>query len=121
MTCEEMIYSEEYADLLVNFLPESAAETDYFENGCVNPIIDKIAIAHLPLQVDYMTNLESIPYSFIPKLYGLMDSTNLDSVGVTKVQLETGLGLDGENVIVGVVDTGAIVKIMFWSLFYYMI
>lgn len=53
-----------------------------------------------------MTNLESVPYSFIPKLYGLMDTSNLETTGVSYVRREQGLNLTGKDVIVGVVDTG---------------
>lgn len=106
MTCEDMIYSNDCVDLMINDFELYNGRNQRYQNGCVNPIVDKIAILHNPQTTDPLTNLESVPYSFIPKLYGLMDTSNMDVVGVTSVQNENRLNLDGENVIVGIVDTG---------------
>lgn len=112
MTCEEMIYSNDYSDYLINFFDGMEGAEELYRNGCVNPIIERIAVLHMPRQGDYMTNLERVPYSFVPKLFGLMDSSNLETIGVKRVKNSEVLGVDGKNVIVGVVDTGAIVKIV---------
>lgn len=106
MTCEEMIYSNEYADYMINYFDEQEGVEERFQNGCVNPIIEKIAILHTERPRDYMTNLERTPYSFIPKLFGLMDSSNMEAIGVKQVKSSSGIGVSGKNVIVGVVDTG---------------
>ncbi|MGN0438709.1 MAG: S8 family peptidase [Lachnospiraceae bacterium] len=106
MTCEEMIYSNNYIDLMVNDLFLYDNTRTGYGSGCVNPIIDKIAIFHSEQTTNPLTNLESVPYSFVPKLYGIMDSSNMDAVGVTAVHNPNTLNLDGKNVIVGVVDTG---------------
>ncbi len=103
MSCEEMIYSNDYADYMINYF--DTEETDnVYQDSCVNSIVDKIAILHQPRTQGYMTNLEKTPYSFIPKLFGLMDSGNMEAIGVKQVKNST--GLDGENVIVGIIDTG---------------
>ncbi|MBQ4058218.1 MAG: S8 family peptidase [Lachnospiraceae bacterium] len=106
MTCEEMIYSNDYADYMINYFDEQEGADEQFQNACVNPIIDKIAILHMKKPRDYMTNLERTPYSFIPKLFGLMDSSNMEAVGVKQVKSNSGIGITGKNVIVGFVDTG---------------
>lgn len=106
MTCEEMIYSNDYSDYLINFFDGMEGAEELYRNGCVNPIIERIAVLHMPRQGDYMTNLERVPYSFVPKLFGLMDSSNLETIGVKRVKNSEVLGVDGKNVIVGVVDTG---------------
>ncbi len=106
MTCEEMIYSNEYADFAINFLEGIEGAKEIYNTGCVNAITQKLGVLHIPKAVDYLTNLERVPYAFIPKLFGLMDSTNIESVGVKKVKNDDFLGLDGENVIIGVIDTG---------------
>ncbi len=106
MTCEEMIYSNEYADFTINFLEGIEGAKEIYNTGCVNAITQKLGILHIPRPVDFLTNLERVPYSFVPKLFGLMDSTNIESVGVKRVKNDAFLGLDGENVIIGVIDTG---------------
>lgn len=106
MTCEEMIYSNDYVDILINFYRGLEGSEEIFGTGCVNEITEKIAIFHLPRSENYLTNLEGTPYSFIPKLFGLMDSSNMDAVGVKYIQNPNNVGLTGENVIIGFVDTG---------------
>ncbi|HEX3022016.1 MAG TPA: S8 family peptidase [Lachnospiraceae bacterium] len=45
-------------------------------------------------------------YAMIPKLYGLLDTIHLEEMGVNKVQGNPYLGLQGEGVLLGFVDTG---------------
>ena len=104
MECQEMIYSNEYADYMINFT-DMIIEGDE-SNCCTNPIMERIAIQHCPQKEQRLTNLESVPYSFIPKLYGLMDSTNMEVTGVKQVQEPGNLALSGRGVIVGIIDTG---------------
>ena len=106
MTCEEMIYSNDYSDYSINFLEGFEGAEEIYQTGCVNVINSKIAILHMPRKEDYLTLLERTPYSYIPKLFGLMDSSNMEAIGVKQVQNSNAFGLDGENVIVGVIDTG---------------
>ncbi|MCM1497117.1 MAG: S8 family peptidase [Clostridium sp.] len=106
MTCEDMIYSDNYTDLIINYQEDDRGAQRIYDSGCINIIKEKIAIIHIPRAQDYLTNLESIPYSFIPKLYGLMDSSNMEATGVKQVQNANNLGLKGKNVIVGIIDTG---------------
>ena len=104
MKCQDMIYSNEYADYLINS-SDMIIEGDE-SNCCTNRIMERIAIQHCPQREQRLTNLESVPYSFIPKLYGLMDSTNMEVTGVKQVQRPENLALSGRGVIVGVIDTG---------------
>lgn len=106
MTCEEMIYSNDYADLVINYSEELVREERLSGDSCINQIIERVAIQHLPRTANYLTNLESTPYSYIPKLFGLMDSSNMEAVGVKQVKNPNNIGLDGTNVIIGFVDTG---------------
>ena len=78
MDCEEMIYSNDYADYVINSLDLIIEGNE--NNCCTNPIMERIAIQHCPQKEQRLTNLESVPYSFIPKLYGLMDSSLIQQV-----------------------------------------
>lgn len=106
MTCEEMIYSNDYSDYMINYLGESEETNEIKNTGCLNPIGAKIAIIHMPRTQAYLTNLETAPYSFVPKLFGLMDSSNMEAIGVKQVQNPNNIGLNGKNTIVGFIDTG---------------
>lgn len=106
MTCEEMIYSNDYSDFSINYVGESVETGEINRTGCLNLIGGKIAIIHIPRTQSYLTNLESAPYSFVPKLFGLMDSSNMEAIGVKQVQNPNNIGLNGKDVIVGFIDTG---------------
>ena len=112
MTCEEMIYREDYADTLINYIQGYSGSEELYNRGCLNPITQEIAILHYPRSKNFSTNLESMPYSFIPKLFGLMDSSNMEVVGVRQIQNENNIGLSGRETIVGIIDTGERVIIM---------
>ncbi len=101
-----MIYSEEYMDFMFNYLQIIEGVEEFYHTGCVNEIEEDIAIIHTPYMEDGLTNLELVPYSYIPKLFGLMDSSNMEAIGVKQVQNPNNVGLTGQNVIVGVIDTG---------------
>lgn len=106
MTCEEMIYSNDYADNIFNYFTGYIGGEDVLRNGCINYITEDLAILHVLRREDYLYSLESVPYAYIPKLYGLMDSSNVEATGAKRVQDVNGLNLRGKDVIVGVIDTG---------------
>ncbi len=112
MTCEEMIYSNEYSDYMINFFEGFEGAEDLYRDGCVNSIIERIGILHAPRPEDYLTNLERVPYSFVPKVFGLMDSSNLEEIGVKRIKKSEILGDGAKNVMIGVIDTGERVIIM---------
>jgi len=106
MTCQDMIYSNDYVDLIVNIHEGNRFALSQYEDSCINEITDRIDIFHQRRTSEYLTNLETIPYSSIPKLFGLMDSSNMEVTGVKQVQSPSYLGLNGSGTIVGIIDTG---------------
>ena len=112
MNCEEMIYSEDYMDFMFNYLEIIEGVEEFYRVGCINEIAKDIAVIHFPNMENGQTNLEIVPYSYIPKLFGLLDSSNMEITGVKQVQNPNNAGLTGRNVIVGLVDTGENVNIV---------
>lgn len=106
MTCQDMIYSNDYTDLIVNIHEGNRSILELYSDSCINEITERIDIFHQRKSSGYLTNLETIPYSSIPKLFGLMDSSNMEVTGVKQVQSPSYLGLNGSGVIVGIIDTG---------------
>lgn len=106
MTCQDMIYSNDYMDLIVNVHEGNRSSLELYPDSCINEIAERIGLFHLRRSSTYLTNLETVPYSSIPKLFGLMDSSNMEVMGVKQVQSPSYLGLDGSGVIVGIIDTG---------------
>lgn len=108
MKCSEMIYSNNYADYMINFLNSYEGGMDYYQEGCVNEIIDKLAIFHTPRGEDSLNNLETVPYSFIPKLYGVADIDDIvgNSERYSLVYNSNLYNVDGKDIIIGIIDTG---------------
>lgn len=106
MSKEEKIYSNDYADFMINLLEETSSKNLVIEEGEISKITNQIAILHYPRKRNTFIDIEKIPYSSIPKLYGLMDLTGVKEVGVYSVQNKKGLGLTGKDVLVGIIDTG---------------
>lgn len=105
MDCEDVIYSEDYYDLIIAYstldmqkvvvLPEcrQAISLEY-EIGYYN----RMGLPEL--------NISDYTYAAIPQCFTLLDKTALDSSGITKVQNQPTLSLKGEGVLLGFLDTG---------------
>lgn len=109
MTCNEIIQSNEYMDLLVamdemekpNILPD-----------CTQRISEKYEIWYYYRGGVPQLSVMDFTFSAIPKCFGLLDSGALESSGMLRVQNQPALALKGNGVIVGFLDTGERVIIM---------
>lgn len=104
--CRNMILSEDYIDLILNtgrqyhnLLPEE-------ESSCMEVINSRFAIFHYP--IDKIPNLSEVTYNYrvLPKLYGLQDTTSLESAGILRLRNLAGNRFRGKGVLIGFVDTG---------------
>lgn len=104
--CREVIMSEEYADFIAEYGTSSEATLERFRDSCPQIISDRY--------VCLFDRLENLPnfgvandtYGAIPKLYGLMDTTAVETTGAIRLQNQTGFELTGRGVIIGFIDTG---------------
>ena len=101
----EMILSEDYADIIVPYFP--CFLNQYRDQGA-QVFNDYYGMIHYPLSPQSYAAYfeEGFFYTTIPKLYTLLDTVNLDASGITQVQEQPVLGLTGENIILGFIDTG---------------
>lgn len=102
---KKRIISNDYSDLLVEYGID-VKELSAFQNDPINIIDEKYAVIYfpasmIPLRIEY-----GIKYAMTPKLFGLLDSTNLEEMGVNKIQTTSTLSLKGQGVLLGFVDTG---------------
>ena len=119
MTCKEKIISNDYADLLVDFaVTEEMAGTTPLD-FCFHAIDGIYGVANFLRSQIPPVSVGTYGYSAIPKLYGLMQieqarfqPENLVSTGNLRVQ-GAPLSLQGEGVLIGLVDTGGGVIILF--------
>lgn len=106
MDCKEMILSEDFYDILVDY-PASLAE----------PSLEGIPHCFLELGADvrilYVDSRDALPlsvsqyrYAYIPKCYGLLQLGGAyEESGIGAVQRPP-LSLTGENILIGFIDTG---------------
>ncbi|SEW41317.1 S8 family peptidase [[Clostridium] fimetarium] len=99
------IISNEYADLIVEY-NENQKKLSNFPNDTINIIDEKYAVIYIPVDSVKQDFLQRQDYSTIPKLFGLVDTTSLDEMGVKRVQNVPNLALNGQGVLLGFVDTG---------------
>ena len=101
----EMILSEDYADIIVPYFP--CFLNQYRDQGA-QVFNDYYGMIHYPLSPrSYAAYFEEgFFYTTIPKLYTLLDTVNLEASGITQVQEQPVLGLTGQNIILGFIDTG---------------
>ena len=101
----EMILSESYADII---LPSyTGFLTDYKERGA-QIFNNYYGMVHYPLEEELFQNYYEYGffYNTIPKLFTLLDLESLEASGILAVQTQPVLGLKGQDVLIGFIDTG---------------
>ncbi|NLJ89340.1 MAG: S8 family peptidase [Clostridiales bacterium] len=101
--CREQIMSEEYADLLIEYNNITSLE----ESGYCYSIIDSsTAVIHIPVTSLPANYVQLYGYGVNPSLYGLMDIPSIEASGVFTLRNLPVTNLLGQNVLVGIIDTG---------------
>ncbi|MDD6734085.1 MAG: S8 family peptidase [Lachnospiraceae bacterium] len=116
MNCQDYVYSNEYGDYILDFQPtqEWLDSSDF----CSIPVKDSLSVYYILRKQMEEIYPSAFRYLYIPKLYGQMDV----GAGLTQGTLppdygfleESGiaplknapLSLNGENVIIGIIDGG---------------
>ena len=108
VTCKEKILSEEYYDLITDYLFTEEFREAIVPDYCFPKIDDKYGLVYVKSDEVPAMNAATFGYSLIPKLYGLMQDFNqipLIESNITKVQ-QPPLSLTGSGVIIAFIDTG---------------
>lgn len=103
MICSEIILSNDVYDLIVS---SDERNTPLIEPACVQSINRNYDVLYYDRSTVPPLSIREYSYTSIPKLFSLMDSTSLDVSGILAVQNQPGLALNGEGVLIGIVDTG---------------
>lgn len=100
--CEQYIYSEEYADYILPYYGELQEIQEHYQPDCIQEIGGGMVVLF------QRGNYEDGPfgYGIIPKCYGLLDTSNIESTGVGRVRRQPYLGFRGSGVLIGILDTG---------------
>ncbi len=104
--CREAILSEAYADFLVEEGFQEQSFQERFNEYCIQEMDYKYNTIYAPRTESEPISLEKYPYSCVPKLFGLMDTSAAEATGALRLQKRAGFGLTGRGVIVGFIDSG---------------
>ena len=112
MTCKEKILSDEFADLITDYMLADELTGISPSDYCFHGIDSSYGVANVNRSVIPPMSVSLYGYSMIPKLYGLMQTggdvfnpENLAAMGNIRVQIPP-LSLQGSGVIIGFIDTG---------------
>lgn len=106
MDCRISATSEDYVDYIVEYNRQAEVLFSLYEDDCIILVDERFAVLYRDKPEDYMQILSRLEYTIFPKVYGLMDTSSIEAVGVLNVQNENALGLTGAGTLVAVIDTG---------------
>ncbi|MDF2941220.1 MAG: hypothetical protein K0S01_78 [Herbinix sp.] len=107
MTEEERmkITSNDYVDLLVDY-NQNIRVFDRFPNATVQIMNNRFAIVYVPISQLTARSIGQYGYSVIPACYGLCSERGLEASGITRLRRLPNFDLNGQGVIIGIIDTG---------------
>ena len=104
--CEMSIISEETVDFIARFDGNIESLIKKTNTDCFQVIGSSFAVVYYPISEINVYRQREIDFSSIPKLYGLLDVSSAESSGVGRIRRQSELGLLGQGVLVGFIDTG---------------
>lgn len=105
-SCEEIIYSEDYADYIVDYSGFVEDLRSIYNPACVQFVNRRAAVIYQPVIGNPMITLNQYGYGTLPKCYGLLDTSSMEQTGVLRLRRQPYVNLFGQGVIIGFVDTG---------------
>ena len=109
LSCEERIQSNDYLDLIIDYVVPETYVTMEGVDTCSIQVDEQYRIWYAERRALPPINITHYIYQFIPKLYGLMqesfDSINLTETGILRVQRPP-LSLTGRGTVMAIIDTG---------------
>jgi subtilisin family serine protease len=101
----EKIYSNDYADFLINYSGDLSVLEPYRESG-INIINFFYAVVHLPSSTLTEDVMSKMGYSAIPSLFGMISEASLEASGILRVRSIPNFDLRGKGVLIGIADSG---------------
>ena len=99
------IYSEDYADLLINYFNDPNF-LRVFPNSVYEIINVIFATVHIPVQQITNRAIQEYGYSVMPSLLGLISQESLEASGILRIRNIPNFNLRGAGVLIGIIDTG---------------
>lgn len=116
MTCKERILSNDYADIITDFVIPESFHYQIPADNCYHRVLEDLGIVYVERSAIPNINISDASYYFIPRCYGLtqlngdgggqeFDTIALTESGILATQGQP-LKLTGRNVTIGFIDTG---------------
>ncbi len=106
MECKERVLSQQYRDFIIqNDVPPKIRNIVNNEL-CKEEIAYGYQCVYIEESIASPLTLSEFYYSTIPSCYELLDLNSLNDAGILAVQNYPTLDLKGENVLIGIIDTG---------------
>lgn len=103
--CREKIVSEDYVDLIWRFNYNILELEREFSQYCIQVVDAFYAVLYVESE-SLKRGRYQYNYEVSPALYTLLENENLEESGIIRLIQNSVLGLQGEGVIVGIIDTG---------------
>lgn len=103
MSCYDEIYGNDYYDFIVRndeYLPP------FDEGVCTLDGGDNFTVLFVSAEKYPAMTIANYRYNAIPKCYAPLSLSALDASGILQVRQTPALGLDGENILIGFLDSG---------------
>ncbi len=106
-SCREYIYSDDYLGYFVKYDNDLQGLREVMAPECVDIVNSRFLVAYKKApSIDDLESFFAYGYANLPKVYGLMDVPAVEDIGAYAVRNLPGLGLEGEDVLIGFIDTG---------------
>lgn len=96
------ITSNDYADIIIEF----SRYKGQYDPSNMTILSDRYAIIHIPVDAMSKDSINQYGYEGFPSCLDLASTIDLEASGVLRVQQVPNLNLRGNNVLVGIIDTG---------------
>lgn len=106
MNKREMILSQDYAEIIYPAFTPDEDILQRYNASFFQPIDTQLSTLYIKREEMKPLTFSNYSYAMFPKLYGLMQSSPLDEAGITAVMNQSVLSLQGQGVLIGIVDTG---------------
>lgn len=106
MTCREAIYSENVLDYIVSAYGGTEVIVQRYDPLCITVVDSYRAVVYRQEEKINSESISRFGYGAIPHVYGLMSDEALDASGVTRIRRQPYLDLYGQDILIGIVDTG---------------
>ena len=104
--CREVILSEDYADFIVAYGGNVDVTAAVYDPVCYEIVNSGFLVMHKPVDPNAPDALDDYPYTILPDVMGLLDTTSMEQSGILPIHYRPGPGFLGQGVMVGIIDTG---------------